>query len=191
MPEYRRPHAPGGTFFLTLVTWNREPLFSEPDNIAQLRRALAATRRERPFSFVAGVVLPDHLHFLWTLPPEDTDVSSRVGRFKVMFTRALRGPGALPTSVSRSRIKHHESDVWQRRFWEHTIRDEQDFEDHLAYIHYNPVKHQVATCPHEWAHSSFHRWVQRGGYPTNWCCSCDGRTASAPNLADLATMAGE
>jgi putative transposase len=92
-----------------------------------------------PFEITATVVLPDHLHFLWTLPPNDWDYSRRVGRLKVLFTQALRGTEALPQDVSVSRQKHRESDVWQRRFWEHTITNESDLARHFDYLHYNPV----------------------------------------------------
>ena len=147
MSNYRRAYVPGGTFFLTLVTYRRAPLFAEPKNIARLRAALTKTRHKRPFEIVGVVVLPDHLHVLWILPPGDTAYSDRVSRLKVLFTRSLRGKNALPNTVPASRRKHRESDVWQRRFWEHTIRDEADLEQHLAYIHYNPVKQDLVPCP--------------------------------------------
>jgi putative transposase len=96
---------------------------------------------EKPFTIDAAVILPEHIHFLWTLPPGDRDYSYRVGRMKVLFTRALRGANNLPDDVCESRRKHRESDVWQRRFYENTIRDEFDFRNHLDYLHFNPVKH--------------------------------------------------
>ncbi len=95
----------------------------------------AKTRTERPFEITGAVVLPDHIHFLWTLPPNDSDYSQRVSRLKILFTPSLRGRGSLPQNVSDSRRKHRESDVWQRRFWEHVIKDEADQERHLEYIH--------------------------------------------------------
>jgi putative transposase len=191
MPNYRRLHVPGGTIFLTVATYRRASLFADPKNVARLREAIRMVLEEMAFEFEAAVVLPDHLHFLWTLPAGDTNYSKRVGRMKVAFTHALRGTHALPAEVSASRQKHRESDVWQRRFIEHTIRDERDFEEHLNYIHYNPVKHGLATCPHAWPYSSFRKWVGREVYPPDWACVCGGRTWQVPDWSDLADHAGE
>ncbi|WP_293111920.1 transposase [Moorena sp. SIO4G3] len=191
MPEYRRAYVPGGTFFLTLVTYHRTPLFSEPETIAYLRAALAKTRTERPFEISGAVVLPDHLHFLWTLPPGDTAYSYRVSRFKVLFTRSLRGKKFKPQNVSASRLKHRESNVWQRRFWEHVIRDESDFQQALDYIHYNPVKHGLVSCPHRWEYSSFTRWVETGQYQIDWGCSCRGRQPLVPDFSEIGAKVGE
>ena len=173
MPQYHRTHISGCTVFLSLATYDRSPLFATPQTILDLRQALGTVIAEMPFQFLAGVVLPEHLHFLWTLPENDSDYSKRIGRMKVLFTQALRGKSCLPTTVSQSRQKHRESDVWQRRFWEHTIRDEADFRRHLDYLHYNPVKHGLVKCPHEWEVSSFHRWVERGVYEPDWGCGCE------------------
>jgi putative transposase len=173
MSQYRRIYTPGGTIFLTLVTYNRTPLFANPQNIAYLRSAVAAIRSEMPFEITAAVILPDHLHFLWTLSPNDCNYSKRVGRLKVRFTHLLRGKQASPHDISLSRRKHRESDVWQRRFWEHTIRDESDLANHLDYLHYNPVKHGLVQCPHQWQYSSFHRYVQRQVYNNDWGCQCN------------------
>lgn len=175
MPQYRRAYTPGGTVFLTLVTYNRNSTFANSQNVAYLRSAIAAMRSEMPFEITAAVVLPDHLHFLWTLPSNDRDYSKRVGRLKVLFTQSLRGRQALPQHVSLSRRKHRESDVWQRRFWEHTITDETDLANHFDYLHYNPVKHGLVQCPHEWQYSSFHRYVQKGAYNRDWGCRCNGK----------------
>ena len=107
-------------------------------------------RRERPVDVLAAVIMPDHIHFIWELPPDDHDFSKRVGRLKVLFTRSLPPTADIRRAESLSRLAHREAAVWQRRFWEHTIRDEHDFRRHLDYIHYNPVKHGLATCPHSW-----------------------------------------
>jgi putative transposase len=191
MPDYRRAFVPGGTFFLTIVTHERRPLFAEPPNVERLRRVLREIRQADSFEFVAGVVLPDHLHFIWALPRGDADFSRRVGRMKVLFTRSLCGPGNLPVAVSASRRSHRESDVWQRRFWEHTIVDEEDLENHLHYLHYNPVKHALATCPHFWPHSSFAKWVRLGLYTGDWGCACGGRRPELPDLSSLIEKTGE
>jgi putative transposase len=185
MPEYRRAYVPGGTFFLTLVTYQRIPLFSESENICRLRLAIAKTRTERPFKITGAVILPDHIHFLWTLPSDDTNYSYRVSRFKILFTRMIRGKPSLPQNVSASRRKHRESNVWQRRFWEHVIRDESDMEKHLDYIHYNPVKHGLVCCPHLWEYSSFSRWVKTGRYRDDWGCICGGRKAKIPHFGGM------
>jgi putative transposase len=191
IPNYRRFFVPGGTLFLTIATYERSPFFADEINVERLRQAFAQVKRERPFDFVAAVILPDHLHVLWTLPRGDTAYSVRVGRIKVLFTRALRGHNALPQDVSASRQKHRESNVWHRRFWEHTIADDRDFEQHLNYIHYNPVKHGHARCPHSWPHSSFARSVADGLYDPHWGCSCDGRIPAMPRMASLDGVAGE
>lgn len=191
MPEYRRAYVPGGTFFLTLVTYHRTPLFSNTENISRLRCAVATTKSEMPFEIAGAVVLPEHIHFLWTLPCNDRSYSQRVGRLKVLFTQSLRGKQSLPQNVSDSRRKHRESDVWQRRFWEHTIRDEADFERHLDYIHYNPVKHGLASCPHLWQYSSFHTCVRKGMCAADWCCKCGGERQKLPDFAEIAERMGE
>ena len=179
MSEYRRAHIPGSSVFITLVTYQRRKLFVAAENIDKLRQTCATVIAEKPFAIAtlscrieAAVILPEHIHFLWRLPPDDSDYSYRVGRMKVLFTRALRGVNTLPENVSESRRKHRESDVWQRRtvrrfpphtsstrqrrFYEHTIRDEVDLRRHLDYLHFNPVKHGLVKCVHEWEYSSFH-----------------------------------
>lgn len=183
MPNYTRFRVAGGTFFLTLVTYDRARWFDDPDNVRHLRRAVAQVRSELPFRVVGAVVLPDHLHFIWNLPHDDGNFSSRISRVKGLFTRAVVAirPRALPAS----RQRRGEQVVWQRRFWEHAIRDERDLANHLDYIHYNPVKHAVASCPHAWPYSSFHRWVRTGQYSRDWYCVCRGEKPKAPR--DLAT----
>lgn len=194
MSDYRRYWVPGGTYFFTLVTHQRKPLFADPANIERLRQAATRVQHEQPFDFVAAVVLPDHMHFLWSLPPGDCNYAKRIGRLKVFFTQSLRETMQIATGrqdpsrylTNNSRQKHRESDVWQRRFWEHTLDDEEELPNYLDYIHYNPVKHRLASCPHVWPASSFNRWVSQGLYDTQWGCSCQGRdgTVSLPNIDD-------
>jgi putative transposase len=191
VPDYRRAYVPGGTFFLTFVTFERQRLLAEPYDIARLRRAIAAVKRERPFEIIAAAVMPDHIHFVWTLPPGDADFSSRAGRFKALFTRSLTASRTLEAATTRSRQRHRESNVWQRRFWEHVVRDERDLERHLDYIHYNPVKHGLVSCPHLWPHSSFMRWVRQGAYAANWCCGCAVPRGSVPDFSDIVDTIGE
>ncbi len=187
MPEYRRANIPGSSVFVTIVTHERAKLFSMPENINKLRQACSIVMTEKPFTIDAAVILPEHIHFLWTLPPGDRDYSYRVGRMKVLFTRALRGANNLPDDVCESRRKHRESDVWQRRFYEHTIRDEFDFRKHLDYLHFNPVKHGLVKCVHDWEYSSFHRGVKRGEYDIGWGCQCNGNifTPAVTSLMNL------
>ncbi len=187
MPEYLRANIPGSSVFLTLITYERQKLFSVPENIAKLRQACAVVVAEKPFTIDAAVILPEHIHFLWTLPPGDRDYSYRVGRMKVLFTRTLRGINNLPDDVCVSRRKHRESDVWQRRFYEHTIWDEVDFRQHLDYLHFNPVKHGLVKCVHDWEYSSFHRGVRRGEYDFNWGCQC-GDNIFEPQVASLMNL---
>jgi len=191
MPEYRRVFAPGGTIFLTLITYRRPPLFSESENVARLRVAVAKTIAEQPFELMAAAILPERMHFLWQLPTDDSGYSQRVSRLKVLFTRSLRGRRALPETVSVSRRKHRESDVWQRRFWEHTIRDERDLQRHLDYIHFNLVKHGLVSCPHLWAWSSFHKWVEQGKYAKDWGCVCAGKQPVLPDFEAMTGLMGE
>jgi putative transposase len=187
MPEYRRANIPGSTVFLTLITYQRRKLFLSPANIDRLRQACTIAMVEKPFAIDAAVILPEHIHFLWTLPPDDPDYSYRVGRMKVLFTRALRGANNLPDDVCESRKKHRESDVWQRRFYEHTIRDEVDLRKHLDYLHFNPVKHGLVKCVHDWEYSSFHRGVKRGEYDVKWGCQC-GDNVFTPQVASLMNL---
>jgi putative transposase len=188
MPDYRRFLVPGGTYFFTLATYQRRPLFARPENVELLRAAVATVQRESPFNFLAAVVLPDHLHFLWTLPPGDQNYSKRIGRLKVFFTKSL--PGLKSPAHSVSRQKHRESEVWQRRFWEHTIDDASELEAYMAYIHFNPVKHGLVPCPHLWPASSFSKWVANGLYEPGWGCCCRG--ASRPmDIAPMPTETGE
>ena len=191
MPNYRRSYVPGGTFFLTLVTYCRRPLFNNPENINLLRIAVAKIKAEKPFEIMAAAILPDHLHFIWQLPPDDSNYSQRVSRLKVLFTRSFKSNQKLTSKVSASRRKHRESDVWQRRFWEHTIKDEADLQQHLDYIHYNPVKHGLVSCPHLWMYSSFQRWVERGRYEQDWGCVCRGKTVKAFNFQGISQSMGE
>ena len=191
MSEYRRLYIPGSTIFLTIVTYNRQPIFSNPDNISLLRQAIAKTRSERHFTIEGAVILPDHLHFLWTLPPDDYNYSYRVSRLKVLFTKSFRGRKYKAQNISDSRIKHRESNVWQRRFWEHTIKEENEFENFLNYIHYNPVKHGLVSCPHFWQYSSFQTWVNKEIYQNEWACSCDYKKPKIPDFSTIIDYVGE
>ena len=160
MTAYRRNLVAGGTYFFTLNLADRRfPLLT--DNIGLLRAAFRYTRHRHPFTIDAIVILPDHLHSLWTLPAGDSDFSTRWRLIKTTFSRGLR-PGER---VSASRSRKCERGVWQRRFWEHTIRDSSDFARHVDYIHFNPVKHGYVKRVQDWPFSSFHHMVRLGCYP--------------------------
>ena len=163
--RYRRSQQQGGSYFFTVVTYGRQPLFSIQDNIGRLRIAFKREMGKYPFCIDAVVVLPDHLHAIWRLPENDNDYSSRWSRIKRYVSVGCVGAqeGQAP-----SRQKKREKSVWQRRFWEHAICDEDDWQHHMDYIHYNPVKHGYVQTPQEWPYSSFARCVEKGWYPANW-----------------------
>lgn len=164
--NYRRCIQPGGTFFFTIVTFIRQPLFTSPENIATLREAFRYVLNRHLFEIDACAVLPDHIHTIWTLPENDHDYPTRLRLLKSRFTYKLESkPQQM---VSPSRKMKQEQAVWQRRYWEHLIRDEDDFRHHIEYIHYNPVKHGLVSAPSEWPYSSFHRYVENSIYPVNW-----------------------
>lgn len=183
MPDYRRAFQPGGTFILTVVTDRRARVM--------LRTAIEHTRQTLPFDMRAMVLLPDHLHLLWTPPPGDTDFSKRIGMIKKAFTEVWLARGGREQMVSSSQSRDRRRGVWQRRFWEHTIRDERDYIQHCHYIHYNPVKHGVAACPHAWPHSTFHRFVTDGIYDMNWQCACGATRPMPPRFEEIASTAME
>jgi putative transposase len=191
VPDYRRYFVPGGTYFFTFVSYARRPIFAHAADVQRLRDAAASVQRESPFTFLAAVVLPDHVHFLWTLPPGDQDYSRRIGRMKIRFTRSCPGGVSARADLSESRRKHRESGVWQRRFWEHTIDNDRELEGFLDYIHYNPVKHGLVSCPHAWAASSFRRWVASGHYDGSWGCCCQTAVRRPKRVASMEKLAGE
>ena len=162
MVNYRRNYVGGGTYFFTVTLKDRNSSFLL-DHIAPLRSAYALVQRKAPFETVAIVVLPEHIHAIWTLPPEDTDYSGRWRSIKAGFSRSLAQAGLLMPRQGRNGYA-----LWQSRFWEHTIRDEDDLRRHVDYIHYNPVKHGLVGKVVEWPHSSFHRFVERGDLPADW-----------------------
>ena len=180
VPEYRRLYQPGGTYFFTLVTEGRMPLFADPIRREMLGNAMRAERRRRPFETVAAVLLPDHLHALWRLPDADHDFSARWSAIKADFTRRHLAAGGPEARRSAARVRQEHRGVWQRRFWEHRVRDDRDLAQHADYIHYNPVHHGHATCPHNWPATTFGRWVRSGVLTEDWCCTCHDRPASPP-----------
>ncbi|RLC91906.1 MAG: transposase [Chloroflexi bacterium] len=166
MPEYRRARIPGGTYFFTVVTYRKHPILAADAAVELLLECIRSVEVEHPFTTDAMVVLPDHLHCIWTLPEGDHGFSERWRQIKASFTRAYLG--GRPDVVSPSMRGKGERGVWQRRFWEHVIRDEDDFRRHLDYIHYNPVKHRLVERPMQWKHSTFRSFVAKGAYPADW-----------------------
>jgi len=158
--EYRRLYQSGARYFFTVVTENREPLLI--DNIERLRAAFRLCLLRYPFEIEAIVVLPDHIHTLWRLPDGDSDFSTRWMVIKRKFSAGL--PSRV---VSDSKTKKREKGIWQRRFWEHCIRDENDWRRHVDYIHFNPVKHGYVSAPQDWLYGSFNQAVRKGWYEPN------------------------
>ncbi len=163
MPNYRRIRVPGGTYFFTVNLLERQRRLLI-EHVDLLRDAFRVAHAARPFDTIAIVVLPDHLHCIWRLPEGDADNANRWAQIKSGFSRRL------PAIERRSaqRVARRERGIWQRRFWEHLIRDDDDLRHHVDYIHINPVKHGHAVRACDWPHSSFHRWVAMGHYPMDW-----------------------
>jgi putative transposase len=162
MVRYRRNYVPGGCFFFTVTLADRRSCLLV-DHIDALRSALRVARCERPFTIDAIVVLPDHLHVVMTLPPGDADFSGRWRRIKGRFSSIL-----MQTTVPIPRRPNGDLALWQSRFWEHTICDDDDFARHFDYIHYNPVKHGLIARVRDWPYSSFHRYVRQGLLSEDW-----------------------
>ena len=161
--RYRRARADGATYFFTVnLADRRSQLLVE--QIEALRQAVRTVKRAHPFEIVAWVVLPEHLHAVWTLPAEDADYSLRWSQIKGEFSRQLPKTERISTSRARKR----ERGIWQRRFWEHQIRDDNDLARHVDYLHYNPVKHGYVGRVVDWPYSSFHRFVERSWLTEDW-----------------------
>nr|WP_298116502.1 transposase [uncultured Pseudomonas sp.] len=165
MSNYRRARYAGACYFFTLVTHQRQPVLTQPRLREALRLAIERVRQGHPFSIHGWVLLPDHLHCLWQLPEGDTDYSRRWSMIKRLTSQAMP---ELSGSISLSRNLRRESGLWQRRFWEHRIRDEQDYRQHLDYLHWNPVRHALVERVADWPWSSYHRLVREGIYPADW-----------------------
>ena len=167
MSEYRRAYVPGGTFFFTVTTFERRPILTEEPYRAALRSALNDVRKRLPLESIAWVLLPDHLHTIWSLPENDGNFSLRWSLIKQQVTRQC-ADDSRTGPASESRRRRHEGAIWQRRFWEHAIRDETDLRHHIDYIHFNPVKHSYVKRVIEWPYSTFRKYVRTGIYPTDW-----------------------
>lgn len=164
--QYRRAKIKGGTYFFTLVTYHRQKFLTHPENINLLREAFAYAMKRHPFIIDAIAILPDHIHCIWTLPEGDADFSTHWRLIKSYFSRKCKFK--YQGEISESRQKKQEKAVWQRRYWEHCLKDEQDFINHVEYIHYNPVRHGLVNAVKDWQYSSFHRYVEKGIYEKDW-----------------------
>ncbi len=170
--RYRRNYVAGGTYFFTVNLLERnKPLLV--DYVSELREAVGFVRRRQPFYIDAWVVLPDHLHAVWTLPENDTNYSSRWREIKKRFAKVL------PIAERRSTVRKAKGErgIWQRRFWEHTIRDERDYCKHVDYVHINPLKHGLVERVKDWPYSSFYRAVRQGIYSEDWCGTAELQNA--------------
>jgi putative transposase len=163
MPNYRRSFVPAGCFFFTVALADRRSSLLV-DEITRLRQAYAITQATLPFTTLAICVLPEHLHALWTLPAHDSNYPQRWSLLKSSFSRGL----PLASRLSQSQQHKREKGLWQRRYWEHQIRDGDDLQRHLDYLHYNPVKHGLVERVQDWPYSSFHRHVRQGLLPADW-----------------------
>ena len=167
MQRYRREWIPGAMYFFTVNTYRRQALLTDPPFYHALKSAIKAVKRSHPFDIEAFVLLPDHLHCIWKMPEGDADYSLRWSLIKRKVSQQCRS--YLIRNTTKSRLKRQELGLWQRRFWEHRIRDDKDFEMHVNYIHYNPVKHGYVTEVKDWPYSSFHTFVKKDILPLNWC----------------------
>ena len=164
--RYRRTTVEGGTYFFTVTLADRRQS-TLVDHIDLLRSAIRVVKDHHPFTIEAIVIMPEHLHAIWTLPEGDKDYATRWALIKAGFSRALMKDEV----ISESRLAKGERGIWQRRYWEHLIRDEDDFFRHVDYIHFNPVKHGHAANPIDWPYSSLHRFVASGMATTDWGAS--------------------
>ena len=157
MPNYRRLFVPGGTYFFTANLRDRQQTILI-DHITALRASWRKVEKHHPFEAIAAVVLPDHMHFIWVLPPGDDDFPTRVRLLKSGFTRQM------PSAV-KDEGRKGERNVWQSRYWEHCIKDSEDLDRHVDYIHWNPVKHGLVDNPDDWPWSTYHDWKKEHGKP--------------------------
>ena len=164
--QYRRAVIPGGAIFFNLVMDRRRPVLASNEAVDVLRNAFRSVRQSHPFEIDAIVVLPDHLHCIWTLALDDPDFSTRWRLIKTWFSKHC--PDTFRRTSDAARLRKGEQALWQHRYWDHQIRDETDFSRHVDYIHYNPVKHGLAQSPLDWPYSSFGRYLKAGVYASGW-----------------------
>ncbi len=172
MPNYRRALDHGPCFFFTVVTYRRQPFLVRDECRDALRMAIQTARKTPPFDIDAWVLLPDHIHCIWSLPPDDSDFPRRWNVIKSSFSRLMKDRLHQAERTTCSARRQRNLSIWQRRYWEHRIRDDDDFRRHMDYIHFNPVKHGLVRRVSDWPYSTFHRHVKNGSYPSEWAdCS--------------------
>ena len=172
--QYRRANIAGASFYITanLAERGTRGTTSLTDHIGILRNTLRLVKSSCPFHIDAMVALPDHFHLLMTLPPDDEKFSTRIGAIKSIFSRHH----PKTESICASRESKRERGIWQKRFWEHLIRDDRDYANHVDYIHINPVKHGYVQRAVDWPHSTIHRFIERGVVDVNWAVNVgDGK----------------
>jgi putative transposase len=171
--QYRRSKTAGGTYFFTINLADRSSSLLV-EHIDKFRQAVKVVKQRHPFDILAWVVLPDHTHAIWTLPPGDNDFSTRWMLIKAGFSRSIEA-GEF---INASRLSKGERGIWQRRFWEHQIRDENDLNRHIDYVHINPLKHGHARRASDWPYSSIHRYIRSGVVTIDWSADVDALKAA-------------
>ena len=164
MVNYRRNRVAGGTFFFTVNLFDRRKTILL-DHVDLLRRIVIDVKTKLPFVIDAMVVLPDHWHAVWTMPPHDFNYAKRLRLVKARFTKEI-----LQTGVNIAKDDRCEYKLWQKRYWEHTIRNDRDFEVHVNYVHINPVNHGYVARAIDWPHSTIHRYLKRRMLAKDWVC---------------------
>ncbi len=168
MPDYRRVYQPGGTYFFTTVTNHRIPIFADSRANDLLMNVFHDVARKYPFETIAYCILPDHIHTIWTLPEDTADFSIRWSAIKAIFSMRYQERMGKIIPNNPSKTSKRESGIWQRRFWEHLIRNQNDLNTHIDYIHFNPIKHRLVTKLVDWKWSSFQQFVKDGYYEECW-----------------------
>jgi len=187
MPNYRRLFVPNATYFLTVVTYDRRPILTEATARAILHESIENCQADFPFDLQAIVLLPEHFHMLIKLPEGNVAYPARLGFIKKEFTKKYLSFGGEEAEITMNQRLSRRRGIWQPRYWEHTIENEDDYENHFHYIHYNPVKHGLVSRVRDWPYSSFHRWVKEGIYPERWACGPQLQTS----FDTIAKKAGE
>lgn len=175
MPNYRRIKIKGAKVFITMVTYKRLSILTSPQSRQILRYAWNLTSQHFPFSTDAICLLPDHIHALISLPEHESDYSTRIREIKRLFTKGYLISNGKQEERNQSRLDKNEASVWQRRFWDHIIRDDIDYQNHFDYIHYNPIHHGLVDNVASWQWSSFHRYVRLGVYDDDWGTNYSGK----------------
>jgi putative transposase len=168
MSQYRRAWVPGGTYFFTVVTYRRRPILTSDLARDCLRTAFSEVRARRPINIEAICLLPNHLHCVWSLPSGDDDYHTRWRQIKSLFTINYLRRGGREVAPNLNRMIKGERGIWQRRFYERVVRDEDDLKRCADYIHFNPVKHELVDRVIDWPWSSFHRYVDLNEYDADW-----------------------